>query len=270
MTNNEKRAALVEKIESREGKNQYSQNDELREKVGSGYSDCSSLQRWVHEKVLGIDIGDNTEAQMLSKKLTTVDVGISNGIPNEDRMLPGDLLYFRGTDTSRKATSYVGHVEMYVGNGELSGHGSGIGPTRKDLKKYCASRQNRTAPSPIKNRGLICVRRAVPEDAQDKSDWTEKITNLYVTELGRLPDEAGLNFWNHQLISGKSWEDVSNAVIDSDEGRRRFVRELYTYLLGREPDIAGLNAWVKVLASGKSRAAVFREFTKSAEYKSKH
>ena len=96
MTNKEKRAALVAKIKSREGKNQYTQSSK-RDQVSSGYSDCSSLQQWVYEQVLGVNIGDNTEAQMLSKKLTTIDAGISGGVPDEDKLLPGDLLYFRGT-----------------------------------------------------------------------------------------------------------------------------------------------------------------------------
>lgn len=79
MTNKEKRAALVAKIKSREGKNQYTQSSR-RDQVSSGYSDCSSLQQWVYEQVLDVNIGDNTEAQMLSKKLTTIDAGISGGV----------------------------------------------------------------------------------------------------------------------------------------------------------------------------------------------
>lgn len=179
MSNAEIRAALVAKIESREGKNQYTQSSK-RTQVASGYSDCSSLTEWVYQQVMGIDIGDNTEEQMLSSKLYTTGVSISAGIPKETEMLPGDLLYFRGTDTSRSATQYVGHVEMYVGNGEISGHGSGIGPVRKDMKEYCAERQARTSPVPAGNRGLICVRRAVEfkndspstEDSDDNNDTT--------------------------------------------------------------------------------------------------
>ena len=76
MTNKEKRAALVAKIKSREGKNQYTQSSK-RDQVSSGYSDCSSLQQWVYEQVLGVNIGDNTEAQMLSKKLTACRTRIS-------------------------------------------------------------------------------------------------------------------------------------------------------------------------------------------------
>ena len=271
MTNKEKRAALVAKIKSREGKNQYTQSSK-RDQVSSGYSDCSSLQQWVYEQVLDVNIGDNTEAQMLSKKLTTIDAGISGDVPDEDKLLPGDLLYFRGTDPDRKTTGYVGHVEMYVGNGELSGHGSGIGPTRKNMNEYCENRQNRSVAAPIYNRGLICVRRGLSEDAFDRgdaNDWKGKLTDLYVTQLGRLPDEAGLAFWQAQLAGGKSWDAVSAAVIDSAEGRRRYVRELYIFLLGREPDKTGLNAWVKELAAGRTRAQVFQGFIQSEEYKNK-
>lgn len=164
----------------------------------------------------------------------------------------------------------MGHVEMYVGNGELSGHGSGVGPTRKNMKEYCQSRQNRSVAAPIYNRGLICVRRGLPEDDSDRGDannWKGKLTELYVTQLGRMPDEAGLAFWQAQLAGGKSWDEVSAAVIDSDEGRRRYVRELYVFLLGREPDKAGLNAWVKELAAGRTRAQVFQGFIQSEEYR---
>jgi|GEM_PF-591591 len=152
--------ALAAKVKSREGKNQYTQGDK-RGQVASGWSDCSSLQRWAYKEVLGIDIGDNTEVQILSSKLKTVLLFLKNGIPDVDSMQPGDLLFFRGTNTARKSSMYVGHVEMYVGNGQLSGHGSGRGPTRKDLKSYCRTRQSASSPVPAGNKGLICVRRAV-------------------------------------------------------------------------------------------------------------
>lgn len=268
MSGREKRWKLVAKIESREGKNQYTQSD-LRYRVESGYSDCSSLQQWAYKAVLGIDIGDDTVSQMLSRKLTTIDAGIIGGVPDEEKLLPGDLLFFRGTDPDRKDAGYVGHVEMYVGSGELSGHGSGIGPVRKNMRDYCLSRQNRVVSPPIYNRGLICVRRGVPEDDSDRSDWKEKLTELYVTQLGRMPDAEGLAFWQSQLKDGKTWEEVSMAVIDSPEGRQRYVRELYTFLLGREPDKKGFDTWMKELDAGRTRAQVFQEFMQSEEYKNK-
>lgn len=284
----EKRLALVAKMESREGKNTYTQSTR-RSRVDSGYSDCSSLVHWVYKEVLGINIGDDTVGQIRTKKLTTIDAGIRNGIPDEKKLLPGDLLFFRGNDTGRKSADYVGHVEMYVGNGELSGHGFGIGPVRKNMEKYCRARRERSAPAPINNRGLICVRRALPADNSDYAAssaspegiassaspegkassggfWKVKLEELYVTALGRLPDPEGLAFWEQQLKNGKSWEEISDAVIDSSEGRKRYVRELYTFLLGREPDAAGMEAWLNVLEHGGTRAEVFRGFLESEEY----
>ncbi len=284
----EKRLALVAKMESREGKNTYTQSTR-RSRVDSGYSDCSSLVHWVYKEVLGINIGDDTVGQIRTKKLTTIDAGIRDGIPDEKKLLPGDLLFFRGSDTGRKSADYVGHVEMYVGNGELSGHGFGIGPVRKNMEEYCRARRERSAPAPINNRGLICVRRALPADNSDYAAssaspegiassasqegkassggfWKVKLEELYVTALGRLPDPEGLAFWEQQLKSGKSWEEISDAVIDSSEGRKRYVRELYTFLLGREPDAAEMEAWLNVLEHGGTRAEVFRGFLESEEY----
>lgn len=275
----EKRLALVAKMESREGKNTYTQSTR-RSRVDSGYSDCSSLVHWVYKEVLGINIGDDTVGQIRTKKLTTIDAGIRDGIPDEKKLLPGDLLFFRGSDTGRKSADYVGHVEMYVGNGELSGHGFGIGPVRKNMAEYCRARRERSAPAPINNRGLICVRRALPADNSDYAAssaspegkassggfWKVKLEELYVTALGRLPDPEGLAFWEQQLKSGKSWEEISDAVIDSSEGRKRYVRELYTFLLGREPDAAEMEAWLNVLEHGGTRAEVFRGFLESEEY----
>ena len=55
-------------------------------------------------------------------------------------------------------------------------------------------------------------------------------------------------------------------MIDSSEGRKRYVRELYTFLLGREPDAAEMEAWLTVLEHGGTRAEVFRGFLESEEY----
>lgn len=267
MTAAEKRQALVAKLISREGKNTYTQGDK-RDQVGSGYSDCSSLTQWAHKQALDIAIGGNTEAQIKTGNLTTIDAGVSNGLPDESKLLPGDLLFFRGRDTSRKASGYVGHVEMYVGNGQISGHGTGTGPTRKTMMDYCRTRQADTVAAPIGNRGLICVRRAVPADASDRNEWTDKIAELYVTQLGRLPDAGGLASWSALLAGGGSWESVAHAVIDSPEGRERYVRELYTYLLHREPDEGGKKHWLNQLGVGMTRVEVLKGFLNSAEYKS--
>lgn len=149
---------IADLIISREGKNQYTQGAN-RTKVDSGYSDCSSLTQWAAREAASVNIGSNTTSQINSAKLETVELSIVNGVPDESKMLPGDFLYFRGTDTGRGYAQYVGHVEAYVGNGQLSGHGSGVGPTRKNMANYCKQRQNTKSDVPGGNRGLICVRR---------------------------------------------------------------------------------------------------------------
>lgn len=164
MTNKEKRNAVANAVKSREGKNQYT-NDSRRYQVDKGYSDCSSLVYWGYLNTLGINIGDDTDAQLRSSAAKDVNLSIVNGIPDESKMLVGDLLYFKGTEEWR--TRYVGHVEMYVGNGQITGHGSGIGPTRKNMVDYCRSRQEQWSPVPGNNKGLICVRRVVPKDKSD-------------------------------------------------------------------------------------------------------
>lgn len=150
--------ALVEKMKSREGKNSYTQS-EKRDQVAEGYSDCSSLTRWVYQEVLGIDIGEDTVEQIVSPCLETVEVPIRDGVPEKSALRPGDLLFFRGQDCERKAAYYVGHVEMYEGNGTCIGHGEGMGPVRKELASYCRQRQALESPVPAGNQGLICVRR---------------------------------------------------------------------------------------------------------------
>lgn len=272
----EQRAALASKVKSREGKNQYTQGSR-RDEVANGYSDCSSLMRWAHEEVLGIYIGDNTEGQINSSKLTTVNVPIKNGIPDESKMLVGDLLFFRGRDTERKSSQYVGHVEMYVGNGECSGHGSGVGPTRKNMADYCKQRQESNSPVPAGNRGLICVRRAVTgmDPDEQKGDWEgvdkEKfVRDLYVQQLGREADKEGLADWLRFIDEGHSFLEVYQGFTESTEGRRRFVREQYHHLLGREGRDDEVNFWVQQMASGKSQEEVYKGFIDSAEYQRNH
>ena len=103
-----------------------------------------------------------------------------------------------------------------------------------------------------------------------KVDWKAKVTELYITQLGREPDPAGLAFWENILNKGTlSWGEVANGIIDSDEGRRRFIRELYVFLLGREPDEKGMNDWMDAIVKGMTRAEIYKAFVESDEYKNK-
>ncbi len=131
-----KRKEVVRLVISREGKNQYTQEEENRYQVDSGFSDCSSLVQWAYQKI-GLEIGEDTGEQIRN------GVWILRGTkcPLECWMLPGDLLFFAaGYENGRIAN--VGHVEMYIGNGEISGHGESVGPVRKDMQEYCKKRSD--------------------------------------------------------------------------------------------------------------------------------
>jgi len=155
MTAAEKRATVVSKVKSREGKNSYTQSSK-RTQVASGFSDCSALQWWAYQQV-GLSIGDYTGAQIEKGEWVTK----GGSYPDEKLLLPGDELFFASSSNNGRPYN-VGHIEMYVGSGQISGHGSGIGPTRKNMIAYCQQR-NATGAK------YIGVKRYV---AKDNSDGT--------------------------------------------------------------------------------------------------
>jgi len=171
MTANEKRNAVVKKYEEILGRNHYSQS--LRDycykkyKDGKYYSDCSSSVSYAYKEA-GHSFGIlNTVGMYQSAKLTDVPVKIQNGlILNPEILRPGDLLLFAGTDSSRAAAGYVGHVEMVAKAGAsvtLYGHGSGT-PRATEMNAYCKSRYAKKADTKLGHRGLIRVRRFIPDD----------------------------------------------------------------------------------------------------------
>lgn len=109
------RCALVQQMYMLQGEITYTQ-DERRDLIEEGFGDCSSVVRWVYKKVMHIDIGEDTVAQILSDKGYDVDEG---DYPDCAGLIPGDLLFFTGGDEKRPMQ--VGHVEMYAGNRKLIG-----------------------------------------------------------------------------------------------------------------------------------------------------
>lgn len=133
---------IVQFAQSRVGKNQYTQDSSLRSLVDKGYSDCSSFAQWAYKQALGIDPGSYTGAQIQSPLLTTVDAGTT---PNKERLEAGDLLFFASKSNNGRYKN-VGHVEIYDGNGNVIGHGSGQGPKVRKLEDYVASRASYGGP----------------------------------------------------------------------------------------------------------------------------
>ena len=166
MTANEKRAALVNKIMSREKKNTYTNDTTLRLKVGgepagkNGWSDCSSCVQWVYKQALGVNVGGYTVSQIQSKLADNIDengvTGKNNGMPDVSKLQPGDLLFYKGTNKARPFT--VGHVEMYIGAGKICGHGTGKGPFIQDLVAYTEKRNK------LGRNNYIMARRFVRDD----------------------------------------------------------------------------------------------------------
>lgn len=148
-TASEQRAKAVSLMKSRLKKNSYTQGAKRTYFFGypdnspgntaqAGYSDCSAAVMKAIKAASGISIGGNTSAQINNRnKLGRIVHETDGYYPDESKLLPGDCLYFKG-NTSHPLD--VGHVEMYTGANECYGHGSGTGPTKKDLKAYCKSR----------------------------------------------------------------------------------------------------------------------------------
>lgn len=137
----------------------------------------------------GIDIGSNTSAQINNRNKIGLVVHTANGYyPDKSKLLPGDCLYFKG-NTSHPLD--VGHVEMYTGKNECYSHGSGTGPTRKNLKEYCKSRAN------SKKRYFIAIRWIPDDDANESA--ADCISNGIIVSNGS---------WNVRTGPGLSYESV--------------------------------------------------------------
>lgn len=124
-------------IISREGKNSYTQSY-LREQVFNGYSDCSSLVWKCYQKGMGIFIGTWTGEQINKGSLVFANSDeAKKGLVQSDlgKMQEGDLIFWGPSRGDSR------HVEYYVGNNQISGHGFGIGPVRKTATEYRHSYQ---------------------------------------------------------------------------------------------------------------------------------
>lgn len=119
--NSEKENKIVATMSSLFGKLGYSQKNRFNFNP-NGSSDCSATVQHVLKSSIGVDPGGDTGSQISSGKGQVVDNGNGSG-PNESNLKPGDLLFYRRASSSKPKG--VGHVEMYMGNGQRAGHGGG-------------------------------------------------------------------------------------------------------------------------------------------------
>ncbi len=102
------------------------------------------------------------------------------------------------------------------------------------------------------------------------------VERLYLAYFGRLPDDAGLAFWNGEIDRGRSLADVSEQFAQSPEftslygsvSNAEFVELVYRNVLDRSPDAAGLAHWTSQLDTGAlTRGGVMLGFSDSSEFK---
>lgn len=122
---------VINLVKSRRGKNQYTQSSK-REQVFNGFSDCSSLMWKCFQQAAGVYIGTWTGEQIDKGDLVYCNTGSSHVLTKamQSKILPGDLVFWGPSHNDSR------HVEMYLGNNQIIGHGSGVGPTIKTADQY--------------------------------------------------------------------------------------------------------------------------------------
>ena len=129
LTGTEATAAIVAWMIEHEGQFAYSQGAGRLDPVSSGYTDCSALCWYVYHTLTGVDVGTWTGAMV--GKGTLIAEGDGRTYP--EGMREADLILFAWDNYN----AAFDHVEMYIGNGKLCGHGGpGAGPTEKDAQSY--------------------------------------------------------------------------------------------------------------------------------------
>jgi len=82
----------------------------------------------MYERYFGIYVGSWTGEQVTIGTRVLLGNGYMVTYDNLNSLKPGDLLFYGGGSAQ--------HVEMYIGNNQQLGHGSGMGPTLKTTTEY--------------------------------------------------------------------------------------------------------------------------------------
>lgn len=107
-----------------------------------------------------------------------------------------------------------------------------------------------------------------------QASWSDDVFRLFLTTLGREPEESGLLGWSENLANGYGFNDVIALFISGPEFQivygettdAEFVTLLYENVLGRGPEDVGLNGWVSNLEAGMHRVDVVAHFAQSPEF----
>ena len=113
-----------------------------------------------------------------------------------------------------------------------------------------------------------------PVDPDEPEMWhRSRIARLYLAYFGRLPDEEGWEYWNHQFTTGSSLAQISASFAVSTEFTRtavltddELITHVYRRVLDREPDPAGFAYWQAQLAGGLDRGELVLYFSDGIEF----
>ena len=99
------------------------------------------------------------------------------------------------------------------------------------------------------------------------------VERFYVTVLDRASEQAGLEYWTNNLLSGsQAGADIARGFIFSEEFTNRattndeFLYVLYRAFFNREPDSGGFNGWKAQLENNYSRNSILDGFLFSQEF----
>lgn len=131
-TGNEAIDEIIEWLTSHVEAFAYSQGSGRLSPETSGYTDCSALMWYVFQKITGQEIGTWTGEQIEHGTLIAEGSGT---LPDE--IQAGDLVFFNWYNYN----ATYDHVEMYIGNNRLIGHGGpDNGPTiKEDANAYATT-----------------------------------------------------------------------------------------------------------------------------------
>jgi hypothetical protein len=93
------------------------------------------------------------------------------------------------------------------------------------------------------------------------------IQGVYFAVLGRSAD-GDVDYWESQLASGSSREQVSARILGSHEAHVRDVDQIYIQMLHRTADDSGSAYWSNFLDSGRTESDVILSLATSTEYES--
>ena len=110
--------------------------------------------------------------------------------------------------------------------------------------------------------------------AAQPASLNQRVTQDYLQQLGRAPDQNGFNYW---MQSGLTAPQISKGIQQSPESyqignatAKDYLTGLYQSQLGRAPDQEGLEYWASQMKGGMTPQQVMQGFQGSKEYAALH